>query len=240
MLRETLIIGVVLLFLSACAAPDDTPKNKGDTMNIDGIEVDWLNHASVKIKGSKTVYFDPYNIKEDDKADLILITHAHYDHCSINDIKKVAKEDTIIVTVADCQSKLSGLKVKNITLVKPGNKVKIGELIIEVVPAYNINKSYHPKENEWVGFVLQMDGRRFYHAGDTDKIPEMANLKDIDVAFLPVAGTFTMDAKEAAEACALFKPKKAVPIHYGDIVGDASDARMFKSLVKDCEVEILG
>jgi L-ascorbate metabolism protein UlaG (beta-lactamase superfamily) len=209
-------------------------------MKIGDIDVKWLGHASVMVKGSKTVYFDPFNITETENADIILISHAHYDHCSIADVKKIAGEDTIIITVPDCQSKLSGLKVKNVTLVQPGKKVKIGELIVEAVPAYNINKTYHPKENEWVGFVLEMDGKRLYHAGDTDKIPEMKNLTNIDVAFMPVGGTFTMDAKEAAEACSLFKPKIAVPIHYGDIVGDSADARMFKNLAKDCEVEILG
>jgi len=233
---------IAALFLTACDA-DDTVNNQeeqGDIMKLDDMDIDWLNHASVKIKGSKIVYFDPYNIHEDEKADLILITHAHYDHCSINDVKRIAKEDTIIVTVPDCQSKLAGLKVKNVTLVSPGNKVRIGEIVIEAIPAYNIEKQYHPKENEWVGFVLEMDGKRFYHAGDTDKIPEMKGLKNIDVAFMPVGGTFTMDAKEAAEACSMFKPKVAVPIHYGDVVGDASDARLFKELATDCEVEILG
>jgi L-ascorbate metabolism protein UlaG (beta-lactamase superfamily) len=153
-------------------------------MIIGNVEIRKLNHASVLLKGSKVIYIDPYKINEKEKADIVLITHQHYDHCSPMDIQKIITPSTIIVTVADNQSKLSGLKFKHLKLVRPGEKFVIDGVKIETVAAYNTNKPFHPKENEWVGFIVEMDGQRIYHAGDTDLIPEMKNVK-CDVALLP-------------------------------------------------------
>ncbi len=208
-------------------------------MDFEGITIERINHDCFMIKGSKVIYVDPFQVPSDaPKADLVLITHEHYDHCSPSDVKKIADQNLIILTVADCQSKLSGLEVKNITLVEPGNKLELLGLRIEVVPAYNTNKPFHQKENRWVGFVIEMDGKRIYHAGDTDTIPEMSQLKNIDVALLPVSGVYVMNAQEAAEACRKINPRLAIPMHYGAIVGAQSDADSFKQRAP-CRVEII-
>jgi len=208
-------------------------------MDYEGISVERIYHDCFKIKGSRIVYIDPYQVGDvDEKADLVLITHEHYDHCSPRDVERVSDENTIIITVADCQSKLSGLGVRNITLVEPGDKVELLGLAIEAVPAYNTNKSFHTKEYNWIGFILTMDGKRIYHAGDTDKIPEMESFENIDVALLPVSGTYVMTAMEAAEACKVIKPKLAIPMHYGAIVGTQGDAETFKQRAP-CRVEII-
>ena len=199
--------------------------------------IKWLGHASIKITGEKVVYIDPYQINEEEKADIVLITHSHYDHCSPEDIQKILKEDTVILTVPDSQSKLVRLEIP-LTLVKPGDKLNVKGVKIEVVSAYNIGKQFHPKENSWVGYVVEMNNKRYYHAGDTDLIPEMSQLKNIDVAFLPVGGTYTMNAEEAAQAANTIKAKITVPIHYGNIVGSKQDAEKLKSLVQG-EVIIL-
>ncbi len=209
------------------------------SFSIQDLEIKWSGHAGFEFKNNKIIYIDPFQIETEDKADVILLTHSHYDHCSINDIRKIIKDDTMIITVADCQSKLAPIadKVKNITLVKPGDKLKISALDLEVVPAYNIGKMFHPKEQEWVGFILTLDGLRIYYAGDTDLIPEMDDIK-ADIVLLPVGGSYTMNAEEAAEACNKINPRIAIPMHYGNVVGSNSDAEKFKELC-NAEVKIL-
>ncbi len=201
-------------------------------------KIEWLGHAGFKIKGENVIYIDPYNIQPEEKADIILITHGHYDHCSVDDIKGLIKEGTFILATTDCSSKLSNFQGIKVQPVKPGKKFEVLGLRIETVPAYNINKNFHEKSNEWVGYVVEMDGKRIYHAGDTDFIPEMKEIKNIDVALLPVGGTYTMDANDAAKAVNAIRPKVAVPMHYGSIVGTESDAKKFKDLC-NCEVEIM-
>jgi L-ascorbate metabolism protein UlaG (beta-lactamase superfamily) len=210
-------------------------------MKIFGIEIELLGHASVRLKNRKVFYIDPFQLTDDAakaKADVILITHSHYDHCSPKDIAKVSTPNTVIITVADCQSKLSGISAKQVVLVEPGKSVSLGHERVLAVPAYNINKQFHPKLNDWVGFIVEMDGVKVYHAGDTDLIPEM-NTIEADIALLPVGGTYTMNAREAALATKTFKKcRMAIPIHYGSIVGTGSDAETFKENAK-CEVKIL-
>ena len=184
----------------------------------------WLGHDTFRIDSSKTVYFDPYNIETDKKADLVLITHDHSDHCSLDDIEKIQQPETIFVTEKDSAQKLSG----TIKTVKPGDSLGIDNVKIEAIPAYNLDKDFHPKANGWLGFVLEMDGIRIYHAGDTDHIPEMKNL-NVDIALLPVSGTYVMTADEAVEAALAINPGVAIPMHYGAIVGDSSDADTFKA-----------
>jgi len=197
-------------------------------------EIQWLGHASVKIKGEKTIYIDPWKLKSGvDKADIILVTHSHHDHFSPEDIERIKKYGTALITPYGAAG-IGG----DIRHVKPGDILNIGSIRIEAVSAYNIYKSFHPKANNWCGYVVDMGGKRYYHAGDTDMIPEMSQLKKIDYAFLPIGGTYTMNAEEAAKAAAIIKPKVAVPIHYGDIVGGIEDATKFKMLAK-CSVEIL-
>ncbi len=200
--------------------------------------IHWLGHASFRIENDKTIYIDPYELKgEPPKANLILITHDHSDHCSPDDVAKIAKDDTVIVTIAAAAQKLKG----DVRVVKPGDSITVLGIPIEAVPAYNVNKfrspgePFHPKESGHVGFILTVGGQRIYHAGDTDIIPEMNDIQ-ADIALLPAGGTYTMTAEEAAEAANRIKPKVAIPMHYGAIVGSIKDAERFRDL---CETEVV-
>ena len=201
-----------------------------------GVKIDWYGHASFKLSDGKLqIYIDPYLIpKEPVKADIILVTHEHYDHCAVDNIRKLLKPETVVVATGDCLSKLSDVTSKS---VKPNQSLEVKGVKIETVPAYNMNKSFHPKENNWVGYIITLNGVRIYHAGDTDFIPEMQNLK-VDIALVPVGGTYTMNAEEAAEAVNVFKPKVAIPMHYGSIVGNTADAERFANLA-EVEVKLL-
>ena len=208
------------------------------------MKISWLGHDSFKIKNGKTVIIDPFKIRPtSDKADILLISHEHFDHFSMDDIKKVVNQNTTIVTIPVVKKELSSLQVKEVRAAKPGDKLKIGDVSIEVVPAYNLNKFrepgkvFHPKEDGKVGFIVGIKGVRVYHAADTDAIPEMKGLKP-DVALLPVSGTYVMTPEEAAQAVKMVEPKLAIPMHYGVIVGTEQDAQKFKRLTT-VEVQIL-
>lgn len=196
--------------------------------------VKWLGHATIKLSGSKIIYFDPYRLTQNDQADLVLITHDHYDHLSPKDLDKVRTAKTIIILPKGSKNPPQG----DVRFVQPGDKVTIEGVAIQVVPAYNSGKQFHPRSAGYVGYIVTLDGVKYYHAGDTDLIPEMKELCP-DVAFLPVGGTYTMTAAEAARAAEIIKPKIAVPIHWGAIVGSQKDAVQFKELTKSCEVQIL-
>lgn len=199
-------------------------------MKYDNIEIIRLNHDAFKIKGSKVVYIDPFKINEKQRADYILVSHNHYDHLSMEDIKKLLDNKTVIIASVNCED-LKNLKSNKIIFLRPGEKYD-DEIKVEAVFAYNINKNFHPKPYNGIGFILSTDGKRIYHAGDTDLIPEMRNLKNIDVALLPVSGTYVMTAQEAAQAAEIIKPKLVIPMHYGSIVGSKQDALKFKELYK--------
>lgn len=207
---------------------------------LNGIEV--LCHSSIRFDKGEVIYFDPFKIEENYKdADVIFITHDHYDHYSEEDIDKVIKEETIIVAPEDLLTKLlkKGFERDNMVLVTPNQKYTVKGIEFQTIPAYNVNKQFHPKANEWVGYVLKIEGITYYIAGDTDITEENKKVK-CDVAFVPVGGTFTMDYKEAAELINEIKPKIAVPTHYGSIVGEKSDGISFSKLVSpEIEVEVL-
>ncbi|MEM1535699.1 MAG: MBL fold metallo-hydrolase [Candidatus Pacearchaeota archaeon] len=210
-------------------------------MKLDSLQLEWLGHAAFKIKvPPKIVYIDPYQLTQKEKADMILITHSHYDHCSLADIEKIIKEGTTIVCTPDCQSTIARLKEKvNLVLVEPGKELSFENVKIKTVPSYNQNKKFHPKSERYVGYVLQIKNVVIYHAGDTDLIKEMQDLTgygkkgNIFVALLPVGGTYTMNAEEAAKAASLIKPSIAIPMHYGSIVGSRKDAENFCNLCKE-------
>lgn len=213
-------------------------------MKLFNLNITRIAHDTFRIAGSKVVYTDPYKVKERDEADLVLLSHEHFDHLSREDLEKVCTPKTRIVASSLCKDGVKGLKVAETRFVDPGVKASVDGVEIEAVPAYNINKfrepgkAFHPKGEARVGFVIRLDGTTVYFAADTDFIPEMRSIK-CDIALLPVSGTYVMTAEEAAKAAVALNPKIAVPMHYGAIVGSEDDARKFKSLVKNCQVEIV-
>jgi len=194
--------------------------------------IHWLGHDAFRIDGPPTIYIDPYELgQENPKADLILITHDHYDHYSSDDLVKIQKEDTTIVTVASVADELDGGDVR---VVAPGDEIAVKGIEVAAVPAYNVNKfrspgvPFHPKEAGYVGFVVTVGDQRIYHAGDTDHIPEMADLGEIDIALLPVSGTYVMTVDEAVEAVRTIQPGLVIPMHVGRGIGSLEDANDFK------------
>jgi L-ascorbate metabolism protein UlaG (beta-lactamase superfamily) len=202
--------------------------------------VTWLGHASFRVSADIMIYLDPWKVKDDLKADLILITHPHHDHCSEEDVAKLLKDSTIIIAVQEAAVKLAGLTQK-IKIIKPGDSVEVQGVLITAIPAYNKIRDFHPKANKWVGYVVEVLGERLYFAGDTDFIPEMNHLNDITVAFLPIGGTYTMNVEDAAKAAVAIHPKYAVPMHYGDIVGQMQSAEDFRAEVErlDPTIEVM-
>lgn len=200
---------------------------------LENIEV--LCHSSIKFNREKIIYFDPFKIEQNyNDSDLIFITHDHYDHFSEEDILKVKKDNTKIIITSDLKEKSLdlGFDQENIITVMPNQEFIVDGINVTTVPAYNLNKKFHPKENNWVGYIIELDGIKYYIAGDTDVTDENMNVK-CNVAFVPVGGTYTMTAEEAAYLVNNIKPKIAVPIHYGSLVGTEEDANKFIELLND-------
>ncbi|HSG67938.1 MAG TPA: MBL fold metallo-hydrolase [Bacteroidales bacterium] len=206
-------------------------------------KITWYGQAAVKIDNNgQTIIIDPFHIPSEEEADIVLITHSHGDHLSPEDISMVATEKTKFVCPEDCREALTAAGYNNISTVKPGDEITIDGLKILAVPMYNIVKTnFHPKENNWTGFILDIDGVKIYHAGDTERIPEM---KDVvcDIVMLPLGQTYTMNnVEEAAQAAIDTGAKVAIPIHFGLYEGTQDDALKFKELLKDrMDVVILG
>lgn len=202
------------------------------------VKVKRLNHSSILIEDKKLViYIDPFKINETKKADYILISHDHHDHLSLEDINNILKKETKILLPQSCVPKVLELKDNEIITFALNEKIELDNLILETIPAYNTDKPYHPQEKDWAGFILTIDKKRIYYAGDTDLIPEMNLLGDIDLAILPVSGVYVMDAEEAANATIIIQPEYAMPMHYGSIVGSSDDAEVFKRKAH-CDVAI--
>ena len=190
-----------------------------------------LTHSSIRISGEVVVYVDPFHIVNgSNDADIILITHDHFDHFSPEDIAKVIKSDTTLVVPEKMKKKASEISCGQLITVKPGESRRLGSVAIETIPAYNPLKPFHPKSHGWVGYVLEIDGVRIYIAGDTDITKENKEVS-CDVAMVPIGGTYTMDAKKAAELVNIIHPKAAIPTHYGSVAGGREDENTFRANV---------
>ena len=198
--------------------------------------IECLGHSTIKFKkNNKIIYVDPYRIIDNTHdADIIFITHSHYDHFSEDDILKIKNDNTKMVITEDLYSKTLELGFKEEQLVKvlPNNSYICNDIKFETVPSFNTNKSFHPQVNNWVGYIIELNNIKYFITGDTDITEENRKVK-CDVLFLPVGGTFTMDYREAAELTNIIKPKIVIPIHYGIIVGTKEDAERFKELVDE-------
>jgi len=196
-------------------------------------KIHWLGHDSFRIDGEKTIYIDPWQLSADQPiADLILVTHDHFDHCSPEDIATLCDEDTIVVANESAAELLGGKVAGEVRAVEPGDRLMAAGIDIETLPAYNTNKfrepgtPFHPKEAKHVGYIINVGNQRIYHCGDADDIPEMESL-EVDIAMIPVSGTYVMTAEEAVKAAGKIKPNLVIPMHYGTIVGDRGDAEKF-------------
>ena len=215
-------------------------------MDIGDVKLKWLGHSGFLIENSRVIYIDPYQIKEGlPKADLILLTHSHYDHCSFADLEKIVRKGTKIIMTADCQSKITRFDFPvKMEIVEPGQELGLGNVRVVVFPAYNVDKHFHSREEGWVGYLIKIDDVIIYHAGDSDVIPEMQKLTGHKhsgkkfVALLPIGGRFTMSAEEAVEAAKVIKPDVAIPMHWGSIVGGKEDAEEFKELCEETGIEV--
>ncbi|MGI0101230.1 MAG: MBL fold metallo-hydrolase [Nitrosotalea sp.] len=210
-----------------------------------GIEIRWLGHDTFLLEKDSKIIIDPYRISKPFEADVILISHEHFDHMSIEDLGKVSSNRTTIVAAKECISKLVGIPFKEKIGLSPGDEKTVNGIKLRAVAAYNIDKinpdtkkPFHPKEDDKIGFLINIWGTTIYHTGDSDLVPEMNNLQP-DVLLVPVSGTYVMAPREAARAVDVIKPKIAIPMHYGSIVGSQQDAQEFKDTVTSCEVHIL-
>ena len=202
--------------------------------DIDGISVEWLGHDTFRIEHAGVkIYIDPIRIAAEDRADFILITHDHFDHCEPSSVGKLKGPNTMVIAPFGCMVKLGGFSE-----ISQGQTIKEKGIVIEAVAAYNIGKPYHPR-GIGVGYVITIGGKRIYHAGDTDRIPEMKKIRNIDIALLPISGTYVMNVHEAAAAANEdIQPRVAIPMHYGTLSGNSTDADTF-SRACSCKVVLL-
>lgn len=200
---------------------------EGGIIMLDKISIN--AHSSICIDGEPKIYIDPYMMREEPKdADIVFITHDHFDHLSKEDLEKVCKEDTVVVVPESCADSAvdAGVPKTHLRTMNAGDVLELGGVSAEGVPAYNIKKEFHPKKNGWLGYVLTIDDTRIYIAGDTDDTAAVENVK-CDIAMVPIGGTYTMNAVEAASVVNKMKPKTVIPTHYGSVVGEIGDENKF-------------
>ena len=210
-----------------------------------GIKIRWHGHDTFSLEKGSTVCIDPYKLNRSIPADIVLISHNHFDHLSLEDLKKTSSSNTVIIAARECVSQISNVDYRELIGILPGQEKIVNNVKVKAVAAYNIDKinpdtskPFHPKEDNKIGFIVNIENISIYHTGDSDLIPEMNDLKP-DILLVPVSGTYVMTAKEAVKATEKIKPKIAIPMHYGTIVGSEADAKEFKAMVKSCEVQIL-
>lgn len=224
---KSIILKSILLLLFSSLLFTQNKEELSKDMNTDFIH--WYGQAAFRIEDGKTqIYIDPFRLPDsiEFKADIIFITHAHMDHFSPDDIEKIRKKTTIFIATEDVAKKLKD----SVITIKPSETIEIGNIKVEAVPAYNINKNFHPRANNWIGYVIKLaNGLSVYHAGDTDAVEEIKKIKT-DIAMVPIGGKYTMTAEEAAGIINEIKPRVAIPMHYGSIVGNLQDAEHFKKL----------
>lgn len=247
MQRSGLVIFTVVLAAITFGCRKDEPaaekpepenaaiENRSETEAAMGTTLQWLGHASFRISHkNQVIYIDPWKIKDSPHdATFVLVSHSHYDHYSPEDIARVSGPKTKLIASADVTA-----RQKDGEPILPGLTIELEGITVQGVAAYNPHKQFHPKGNNWNGFIIQAGSKQIYYAGDTDLTDEMKAVKDIDVALLPVGGTYTMDSQDAAEATRHINPKSAIPYHWGDIVGGRNDAEAFAKAAS-CKVNIL-
>ena len=206
-------------------------------MNTDIIEVN--TQSSIRINSDKMIYFDPFKI-EDKKndADIVFITHSHYDHMDSESINNIIKSNTIVVAPKTVENDIKKIEFKDYIFLNPNEEINIENINIKTIPAYNIGKPFHPKDNNWLGYLVTINNVSYYIAGDTDKTNEIEKIK-CDIALVPIGGHFTMDVNEAANLIRIINPNVVIPTHYGSIVGNTEDGKRFKDILSDTDIEVI-
>ena len=206
-------------------------------MNTDNITVN--TQSSIRIKLDKVLYFDPFKIENASyDADIIFITHEHYDHFDIESINKIKHDHTIVVCPKTMEEEINQLEFKEYYYLNPNDTIIIDNININAISAYNIDKPFHPKSNNWLGYTITYSDITYYIAGDTDKTNEAENVK-CDIALIPIGGHFTMDVSEAFELVSIIKPKIVIPIHYGSIIGSKSDGESLKNKLLNTDIKVI-
>ena len=206
-------------------------------MNVDNILVN--TQSSIRISLDIILYFDPYKINEEKHdADIIFITHDHYDHFDIDSINNVKNDNTVVVAPASMRNDVDNIFFNDYIYLNPYDEINIDNIIVSTVPSYNINKSFHPKSNNWLGYIVTYNNIKYYIAGDTDKTSDNEKV-NCDIAFIPIGGTYTMNVDEAVELVKIINPKVVIPIHYGSIVGNKNDGKKLKEKLNSYSVEVI-
>ena len=206
-------------------------------MNVDNIKVN--TQSSIRIELNKVLYFDPFKIEEDiNDADIIFITHSHYDHFDINSINKVKNDNTIIVAPKPMEKDLMSINVKEIIYMNPYDEINLEGINVKGIPSYNNGKPFHPKNNNWLGYLVTYNNITYYIAGDTDKTEDNEKVK-CDIALIPIGGHYTMDVKKATELVKIINPKVVIPTHYGSIIGSLEDGHKLKDNLSDTNIEVI-